>query len=327
MLTDTFNRVHDYLRISITDKCNLRCSYCMPYDLPHGHFAEAQRMRAEEIFAIAKTFVDLGIKKIRITGGEPLARKEFRKIIQLLSELPAEIALSSNGVLINDFIDDLNLAGIRSVNISLDSLDPQKFLNITKRNAQEKVLSNIRLLIEHNFVVKMNVVVMKGVNENEIPDFIELTRDMPLQVRFIEYMPFLGNGWNKNAVFSSDDILAVVTACYEIEKLADENHATAKKYRAMGHKGVFGIIPTMSEPFCGDCNRLRLTSDGKIKNCLFGKEELDLLSALRNGLPIEDLIIKSVKNKYAVRGGQFEDDYKLINADLLVNRSMVGIGG
>lgn len=327
MLKDTFNRVHDYLRISITDKCNLRCSYCMPYDLPHGHFAEVQRMRAEEIFTIAKVFVDLGVKKIRITGGEPLARKEFRKIIQLLSDIPVELALSSNGVLIDDFIDDLKRAGIRSVNVSLDSLNPDKFLNITKRNAQEKVLSNIRLLIENNFNVKMNIVVMKGINENEILDFIELTKNSPLQVRFIEYMPFLGNGWNKNAVFSSDEILAVISARHKIEKLDDENHATAKKYRAVYHKGTFGIISTMSEPFCGDCNRLRLTSDGKIKNCLFGKEELDLLSALRNGEPIADLIIQSVKSKHAVRGGQFEDDYKLLNADSIVNRSMVGIGG
>ncbi|MBS1488773.1 MAG: GTP 3',8-cyclase MoaA [Bacteroidetes bacterium] len=327
MLTDLFGRVHDYLRISITDKCNLRCSYCMPYDLPHGYYANIKRMTADEIYSIAKTFVGFGIKKIRITGGEPLMRKEFRKIIQLLAQLPVELALSSNGVLIDDFMEDLQQAKIKSVNISLDSLQAETFSSITKRNEQERVLSNIHLLLKNNFEVKINTVVMRGINEQEIVNFVSLTKDLALHIRFIEYMPFLGNGWHKNQVFTYDEILSTIGSVFSYTKLNDPVHSTSKNFKVNGYAGTFGIITTMSRPFCGDCNRLRLTADGKMKNCLFDKEEIDLLSSLRNNDDITELVLKSVRNKKAAMGGQFDNGYQQTEANQVINRSMVGIGG
>lgn len=327
MLTDTFGRTHDYLRISITDKCNLRCSYCIPYDLPHGYYAHSKRMTPEEIQAIAKVFVQLGIKKIRITGGEPLVRKEFRKIIRLLSELPVELALSTNGVLVNEFLDDIKQARVVSVNVSLDSLETEIFSNITRRDHYERVFSNIRLLVENDFRVKVNTVVMKGINENEIPSFVALTKEIPIHIRFIEYMPFLGNGWNKDRVITCDKILDIIRASYSFGKLNDPAHSTSKNFRVHGYRGAFGIITTMSAPFCGDCNRLRLTADGKMKNCLFGKEEMNLLEALRNNEDISSLILQSVKNKHARMGGQFGNGYQSADPKNIVNRSMIGIGG
>lgn len=327
MLKDSFGRIHDYLRISITDKCNLRCAYCMPHELPKGFYQHARRMNAEEIFSIAETFVDLGIRKIRITGGEPMVRKEFRNIIGLLSQLPVELTISTNGVLVHHFIDDLKQADVHSLNVSLDTLKPQTFSAITKRDEQKRVLDNILLLLQNGFEVKMNTVVIKGVNDDEIVNFVGLTQELPLSIRFIEYMPFLGNGWHRNKVISYNEILEKVGSACDFERLDDPAHSTSKNFRVKGFVGTFGVISTMSKPFCGDCNRLRLTADGKMKNCLFGRDEMDLLSALRNGEDISELIRQSVQHKYAVMGGQFKNGYKLTDSHQIVNRSMVGIGG
>lgn len=284
-------------------------------------------MSAEEIFAIAKTFVHLGIKKIRITGGEPLVRKEFRNILFLLSQLPAELALSTNGVLINEFIEDLKNAHVRTVNVSLDSLHPDTFSTITKRDHHERVLANIQLLMQNDFQVKVNSVVMRGLNEHEIPSFISLTKNFPIHIRFIEYMPFSGNGWHKDRVITYDEILHRIGLQFPYQKLDDPAHSTSKNFRVNGYTGSFGIITTMSHPFCGDCNRLRLTADGKMKNCLFGKDEMNLLEALRNHQDISSLILESVKNKHAVMGGQFENGYRNTETGKIINRSMIGIGG
>lgn len=328
MLVDSFGRVHDYLRLSLTDKCNLRCAYCMPYDLPNGFYANSIRMNADEIFAIAKVFVGLGIKKIRITGGEPLVRKEFRKIISLLSGLPVELVLSTNVVLIDEFVDDIENAGINSVNVSLDSLKQATFLSLTKRDFHQRVWTNILLLLERNFNVKVNTVAMKGMNDDEIVDFIRLTQNYPLHIRFIEYMPFMDNGWHKDKVITFEEIIALAKGKYDFEPLKIPQHSTSKDFKVKGAKGTFGVITTMSNPFCGDCNRLRLTADGKIKNCLFGKEEIDLLSGYRNNKDIKELILQSVQSKHAVMGGQFDKEgYLKTCADNIDNRSMVGIGG
>lgn len=328
MLFDSFGRVHNYLRISLTDKCNLRCSYCMPYNLPHGYFAHSNRMNADEVFALASIFVQLGVNKIRLTGGEPLVRKEFRKIIRLLSQLNIEIALSSNGVLIDEFIDDLQHAGIHSVNISLDSLQSDKFRTITQRDYHKRVLTNILLLIERGFDVKVNTVLIRDVNDNEILDLVGVTNKLDLQVRFIEYMPFNGNTWQQNKVVSCNEILTTIEKEFEIESLSTPTHSTSKLYKIKGAKGIFGVISTMSHPFCGDCNRLRLTADGKIKNCLFGKEELDLLTAFRLNHDVAGLILQSVAQKNAVMGGQFKIEGNLqLPIEKMMNRSMVKIGG
>jgi len=318
-LYDTFGRKHNYLRISLTDACNLRCTYCMPNEdvsVTPSH----KMMQVDEIVDLAKVFVNLGVNKIRLTGGEPLVRKDAKLIIQKLAELPVELSISTNAVLAHDFIDVFKEAKIKSVNVSLDTLNAEQFFEITKRGDFEKIKNNIFLLLEHQFNVKLNIVVMKGINETAILDFIALTKDFPLDVRFIEFMPFTGNAWNREKVFSQQEMLNLIEEKHSIEKLSDEINDTAKKYKVPHYKGTFGFISTVTQPFCEGCNRLRLTADGKIKNCLFSQGESDLLSAYRNGTNIESLIIENLQSKKQALGGRF--DFENIE-----NRSMIKIGG
>ncbi|MBK6835061.1 MAG: GTP 3',8-cyclase MoaA [Bacteroidetes bacterium] len=317
-LYDTFGRKHNYLRISLTDACNLRCTYCMPDEkviVTPSH----KMMQVDEIVEIAKVFVSLGVNKIRLTGGEPLVRKDAKLIIQQLAKLPVELSISTNAVLVNEFIEDFKQANIRSVNVSLDTLNADDFLKITKRGEFEKIKQNLFLLVKEGFKVKLNMVVMKGINENAILDFIELTKDFALDARFIEFMPFSGNDWNREKVFTQTEMLQLIQTKYNVLKLEDELNDTAKKYKVPGHKGNFGFISTVSNPFCNTCNRLRLTADGKMKNCLFSEGETDLLNAYRNGINIEPLIIENLQAKKQALGGRF--DFENIE-----NRSMIKIG-
>jgi len=325
MLTDNLGRKHDYLRISVTDNCNFRCSYCMP-KLCHQLLNKDQLMTAKEIEALATIFVKQGVSKIRLTGGEPLIRKDFDDILQRLSALNVELLITTNGSLIHKHIVELKNAGVTSVNVSLDSLNPASFEQITQRNVFGKIWSNIIMLLENGFRVKLNAVAMRNIG-HELFEFIELTRLYPLHVRFIEFMPFSGNGWDKSKVITAGELLHRIQEQYDIVKLKDEPHATASKYNAIGHIGTFAFITTMSKQFCDECNRLRLTAEGKMKNCLFGKDEIDLLSAMRNGHNVEELILRSVQSKHAAMGGQFEKGYQHTLANQLVNRSMVSIGG
>ncbi len=326
MLIDTFGRIHDYLRISLTDHCNFRCSYCMP-ELCYDFLPQQKLMTAAEIKQIASGFVQLGIRKIRLTGGEPLVRKDFGEILHGLSALNTELLITTNGALVDQYIDAFKKAHISTVNVSLDSLKREVFFEITKRDLFEQVWSNIILLLKNDFRVKINAVAINGYIEHEIIDFIRLTKDLPLHVRFIEFMPFAGNNWDLKKVITAQQLLDIAVREFDIVKLNDEPHATAKKYKAIGHEGTFAFITTMSKQFCNECNRLRLTADGKIKNCLFGKEELNILEKLRGGEDFSNLIFQSVKNKHAAMGGQFEKGYQQTDANDLVNRSMIGIGG
>lgn len=289
--------------------------------------ATRKLMQPDEIERIAGIFVELGVRKIRLTGGEPLVRKEAAEIIRRIAKFPVELTITTNGILVEQFIDVLKESGIRSLNVSLDSLNKEKFFKLTKRDNWNKVWQNIKLLLENNFHVKINVVAMKGVNDDEITDFIELTRELPLHVRFIEFMPFDGNEWNYNSVLSAEEILAEVQTRFSFSKLYDEKHATAKAYQANNHKGTFAIISTISEPFCSECNRIRLTADGKMKNCLFSKNETDLLTALRTNQDIIPLIQQCLDLKEAERGGQFVQIMEMFDASQIVNRSMISIGG
>lgn len=327
MLTDTFNRVHDYLRISLTDKCNLRCMYCNPIDLPKGYFAGSARMTAEEIDQIVAVFVKEGVKKIRLTGGEPLVRKDAQEIIERISKYPVELAISSNGVLVHKFIDVFKSAGIKSVNVSLDSLTRDKFFAITKRDEFNRIMDNIYLLLQKDFHVKINVVIMKGVNDDELNDFIEWTKHLKVHVRFIEFMPFAGNEWSHEKVFSYQEILDKISTKYQFMKLHDSKHDTDKKYFVPGHDGTFAIISTMTKPFCGGCNRMRLTTDGKMKNCLFSKSEMDILGALRKGMDIAPLIQQCVWMKAEKLGDQFSATDENLDTSKIKNRSMINIGG
>ncbi len=326
MILDKFNRAHDYLRISLTDNCNLRCFYCMPeesYD-----FAPASRlMQADEILKLSEIFVAEGVKKIRLTGGEPLVRKDAGKIISLLSNLPVELTLTTNGTRINDYIHVLKDANIKSLNISLDTLKADQFEKITRRNQFQLVMDNINLLLSEGFIVKINVVVMNGLNDHEINNFIAWTKNIPVQIRFIEFMPFTGNKWSSNQVFSKAQILDIISQKYTFTPILGTIHDTAKGFSIDNHAGNFAIISTMTNPFCEGCNRMRLTADGKLKNCLFSKGETDLLTPLRKGEPILPLIHSNIQSKAKELGGQFTNAIEKIEAIAIENRSMITIGG
>lgn len=326
MLIDRYNRAHTYLRISLTDNCNLRCFYCMPEE-DYAFMPAKQLMQANEILTIARLFVAQGVNKIRLTGGEPLVRKDAGEIIRQLGELDVELTITTNGTRVAHFLDDFIKAGIRSVNISLDTLQKDKFQLLTRRDQFDEVKKNISLLLESGFIVKVNVVVVKGLNENEILDFIAWTKDTPVQIRFIEFMPFDGNQWNSHKLVTWQEILARIGEQYQIETRENNPHDTSKKYGISGHKGNFAVISTMSAPFCNSCNRIRLTADGKIKNCLFSQEETDLLEALRMGKELLPIIEQSILSKHKELGGQFSKQFELIDANTLHNRSMIAIGG
>ncbi len=326
LIKDNFNRVHDYLRVSLTENCNLRCFYCMP-DENYEFTPVSRLMQADEIQSLAKIFVDLGVKKIRLTGGEPLVRKDADVIIRSLSELPVTLTLTSNGTRVDKYIQLFKESGIKSVNISLDTLHQEKFLYVTRRDQFNLVYDNIFKLIDAGIHVKVNVVVMKDFNENEIIDFVEWTRDNPVHVRFIEFMPFSGNRWTPNHVFSWKEMLRIIESRFSFTPLENDIHATAKKYFIPGHAGTFAVISTMSAPFCSNCNRMRLTADGKMKNCLFSKQEINLLAALRKGENIVPLILQCIGDKAEALGGQFDNHYEKLDAESIKNRSMITIGG
>jgi GTP 3',8-cyclase len=326
MIKDSFGREHNYLRISLTDNCNLRCFYCMPEE--DYEFTPASRlMQAEEIETIARLFVANGVNKIRLTGGEPLVRKDAADIITRLAALPVELTMTTNGTRLHEFVDVLKKAKVNSLNISLDTLQKDKFLLMTRRDQFEKIYQNIQLLLVNGFHVKVNVVAMKGLNDNEINDFVAWTKNDPVHVRFIEFMPFSGNKWTSNKVFTWQEILHTVAEKYDILPIKGEPNDTAKKYIVPGHRGTFAVISTMSAPFCSGCNRIRLTADGKMKNCLFSKSETDLLSALRKGAEVLPLIQQSIWSKAKELGGQFTTDFEHLQADSIDNRSMITIGG
>jgi len=331
MLKDGFGRIHDYLRISLLDKCNFRCLYCLPHS-PHnknGFHSKPDNalMTAAEIEAFAKSFIGLGVKKIRLTGGEPLIRKDAKEIILRLSKLPVELTLTTNGSYIDEFMETFQHAGIKSVNVSLDSLHPETFHKLTGRNEFEKVFSNIDLLIRNNFHVKVNVVVMNGYNDLEIPDFISLTKNTPVHIRFIEFMPFPGNHWQPEKLITHKEILESIKEKFPlVQKLNDGIHDTAKKYQVDGHAGTFAVISTMSEPFCSGCNRMRLTADGKMRNCLFSKTETDLLTPLREGKEIIPLIMECLYGKHYMLGGHDEQHWATSHSESK-ERSMLAIGG
>lgn len=326
MLTDSFGRVHDYLRISLTDNCNFRCFYCMPEE--EYDFTPASRlMQPDEILHLAKLFVEQGVKKIRLTGGEPLVRKDAAQIISALGKLPVELVITTNGTRIAEMLPALIDAGIKSINISLDTLQPEKFLFITRRDVFHQVRSNIELLLHNKIDVKINMVVMKGLNDTEIKDFIDWTKHNPIQVRFIEFMPFSGNKWTSNKMFSFAEILTSIEKDFTVLPVEAAPHDTAKSFMIPGHEGSFAVISTMTAPFCSTCNRMRLTADGKMKNCLFSDGETDLLTALRNKEDVLPLIQASIWSKKKELGGQLGAHFENLDAGSINNRSMITIGG
>lgn len=287
-------------------------------------------MTRKEILHLAQIFVhDHGITKIRITGGEPLVRPDVSDIVQDIAALPVKLGLTTNALSLHKHIDPLWDAGLRSINISLDTLDAQRFMVITRRDGLQQVQRNITLALKKGFRVKLNMVVMRGVNDDEIVEFVKMTSEHDLHVRFIEFMPFAGNGWGREKVFTYAEMLQKIAYELPIEKLQDDPHSTAKAHRVIGWKGTFAVISTVTKPFCGDCDRLRLTAEGKMRNCLFSREETDLLTALRNGEDVHQLVRTNVLAKHKMLGGlpPFKLEKETEIGRTISVRPMVSIGG
>jgi molybdenum cofactor biosynthesis protein A len=328
ILKDSFGREHNYLRISLTEKCNLRCTYCMP-ETGVVLSPKSSLMTTQEVIDLAALFVKNGVDKIRLTGGEPLLRKDFPEILQALSAMPVQLSLTTNAILVDRHIATFKNGNLKTINVSLDTLNSNKFDAITKRDHFDRAFKNIELLLQEGFKVKLNIVLLKGFNDNEVVDFVNYTKNKPVAVRFIEFMPFDGNSWDKSKLVSYQEIIDQVKGYFtetELVQLPNEQNFTARNFKINGYQGTFGIISTVTNPFCDSCNRIRLTANGKLKNCLFSNGETDLLTPYREGKPIEALIQQAIFKKKAVRSGMtsFEDFGNMKNHD---NRSMITIGG
>lgn len=326
MLKDRFGRVHTYLRISVTDRCNLRCVYCMP---PEGIAIKKKNelLSYEEICKIAKIFVELGIEKIRITGGEPLIRHDIEKLVESMSGIPGlkNLAMTTNAVLLAEKAAALKNAGLQSINISLDSLQKNRFNEITLRDDFEKVLAGIDAAENSGFApIKLNVVVMKGRNDDEVLDFVHYIKNRNINIRFIEYMPFKDNRWDPNTVFSYKEMRNVIEREFELVPLSGHASDVAKDFGISGHSGKVSFITSMTESFCSSCNRLRLTADGSIKSCLFYDAEINLKEKLRSASctdeDIKKMILYALENKPEAHPPMDE-------LAMMSNRAMVEIGG
>lgn len=281
-MIDSFGRNINYLRISVTDRCNLRCIYCMP-EQGIEYKSHEEILRFEEIIKIVKVAEKLGIKKIRYTGGEPLVMKDIDKLIYETSKLQGieDIAITTNGIRLHDMADDLKNAGLKRVNISLDTLDRDKFKNITRGGNLDGVLAGIFKSLSLGLKpIKINTVLMKGLNDTEFEDFINLVREIPIEVRFIELMP-IGEGtkFYEKSKISFKEMLELHPELIPIE---NEKSSTAQLYKVEGAKGKIGFISPVSCKFCSDCNKIRLTSTGSIKPCLHSKEEINLKEYINN---------------------------------------------
>lgn len=323
-IIDSFGRPHSYLRISLTDRCNLRCFYCMPEE-GIELMEKPSIMTLEEIISITSTFQKLGVDTVRLTGGEPLLRKNFEFLARGLADLGLTIKLTTNGILIDKYLDLFEEIGLRKINVSLDSLDKAKAAFITKRDFYDRIMRNIKAALDRNMELKLNVVLIKGVNDNEIGDFVALTKEQNINVKFIEFMPFKGNQWDWSKGVSEQSILETVQSNVgSFDRLTSPKHCTSTNYQVNGYSGTFGIISTITKPFCAECNRIRLTADGKMKNCLFATSETDLLTPHRKGEPIEEIILKAIQTKKYSRDGM---DVKMEATHYEQNRSMISIGG
>ncbi len=282
-LTDLFGRVHKDFRISVTDRCNFRCQYCMPEE-GLDWLKREELLSFEEITRITKILVEnYGINSVRLTGGEPTLRANLSDLISMLSELPIEIALTTNGISLDKNAHNFRSAGLHRVNISIDSLKAERFKEITLRDDMKKVITGIEASIEAGLSpVKINVVVMRGINDDEIIEFAKFGRERGVIVRFIEFMPLdADEKWSTLSVVSLDEIFSTINSVYPLEVVKRSN-APASRFRYIDGQGEIGIVASVTQKFCDTCDRIRITADGQFRNCLFSNEEFDLKEALRS---------------------------------------------
>ena len=305
-MIDHYNREINYLRVSVTDRCNLRCAYCMPKEgvslIGHDDI-----LRYEEILRVIRASMSLGVVKVRVTGGEPLVRRDILSFLASINSVDGlqDISLTTNGVLLASMAEEIFNAGVKRINISLDSLHPKKYEEITRGGSLDRVLMGIEAAQRIGFFpIKINVVTIRGFNDDEILNFIRLTIEKPFQVRFIEFMPFGRAGEDHaNRYLSNEAIIERISQIYGLEPLRSKGSkldGPARLYKIKGALGEIGFISSISEHFCKSCNRLRLTSDGRLRACLFSDKEVDLKEAMRSGCSDDDLVSlidKAIKMK------------------------------
>ena len=328
MLIDNHGREINYLRLAVTDRCNLRCFYCMPEN-GIKYMNRKDLLSFEEMTRLIRVFGDLGVSKIRITGGEPFVRKGIMSFLKGISELETikEINITTNGTFTVEQIPALEKMGIKSVNLSLDSLDSQRFFDITRRDLFDQVMTTYRKLVDSKIRVKTNMVVMDGRNIEDIYPMLELTKHDDVSVRFIEEMPFNGTEGQGNAtIWPAKKIMTYIEEKYTHQKMVDPPSSTSLNYKIPGYVGSFGIIPAYTRTFCGSCNRIRLTPQGTLRTCLYGEGQLNFRDLIRGGVTDEalgDHLIKVV-GKRAKDGFEAE---KSRSATLPASESMATIGG
>ena len=328
-LIDSFGRVVRDLRISVTDRCNFRCTYCMDEEMTW--LPRAEVLTFEELERLARLLVvRYGVTSIRLTGGEPTVRANLDRLVAKLAALataagPIDVAMTTNGATLPLVAERLRRAGLRRVNISLDTLDRERFAAMTRRDELPRVLDGIAAAIEAGFdPVKINTVVQRGVNDDELVALAAFGRDLGVEVRFIEWMPLdASGGWDQHAVVGQDEIVARIGAAFPLEPLPARGAAPADRWAYRDGKGSVGVIPSVTKPFCGDCDRVRLTADGQFRTCLFSTDESDLRGALRSGASDDELAARieaAVAGKWA--------GHKINQVDFVrPKRSMSQIGG
>lgn len=296
MLKDKYGRTLNYLRLAVTDKCNLRCRYCMPEE-GISFLPKEELLSFEEIARLCHILSSAGVSKIRITGGEPFARSGLADLLKDISPMFRSVNITSNATLIEKHLAAFQLPNIGSINVSLDSLNPLTFFAITKRDLFDRVWSNINHLYDRGLRLKINAVIMKGINDQEIPAFLDLAAEKSIDVRFIEAMPFNGHDENNGLLMPFDEILDTITKHEPFVKQVQSSpeKSASIKYEIPGYKGNIGIIPAFSRSLCGTCNRIRVTSQGEMMNCLYTQKGIDLRPSLRGGKS-DNQILNDIQN-------------------------------
>lgn len=327
MLVDNHGRIINYVRLAVTDRCNLRCFYCMP-ESGIKYMNKKELLSFEEMYRMLNAFGELGISKLRITGGEPFVRTGIMEFLHQVKKIKQidQVHITTNGTFTKDKIGELEEIGIKSINLSLDSLDKKRFHEITRRDVFDDVMSTFHALLDSRITAKINMVVMEGKNIEDIYPMIELTRDHDVAVRFIEEMPFNGTEGQGNATFwPMNQILDYVGKEFNFEKIPDPPSSTAYNYQIKGFKGSFGIIPAFTRTFCGTCNRLRITPQGDLRTCLYGNESINLRDIIRTTTDDVELkkAIQNAINNRALDGFEAEKRRRQES----ISESMATIGG
>ena len=325
-IIDRFGRSFNYLRLALNEQCNLRCIYCMPEE-GIDFRSEDKLLTTEEIFRLIKLTSKMGVSKIRFTGGEPLLRKDLSELVQFAHQCKGieSVHLTTNGLLLSKRIEELEKSGLSGINISLDTLDTDKFKKITRRDGLDMVLNSLQKALASNIQsIKLNIVAMRDFNDDELMDFVELTKNNDITVRFIELMPFDSHQiWKTGKFYGADDIVADIKKQVDALKPIDGSRTEHHIFRVNDYKGKVAVIPAYSRSLCGECNRIRITADGKLLNCLYSQDETNLRDAMRTGKT--DMIIKEMI--YGTMKKKFKDGWEAQKQGNDNRESMTQIGG